>query len=817
MVNSMNTLFQDIRYGIRMLAKSPGFTAVAVITLALGIGANTAIFSVVHAVLLKPLPYKDAGRLVIVWEQNPERGWHRNIVSAANFLDWRRQNDVFTQMAAIDPQRAFNLTGTGNPEEVWGERTTTNFFTLLGVRPFMGRNFLPEEDKPGGPRVVILSYALWQRRYGGDANLVGKQISLNNESYRVVGVMPSGFYFPPFWREWAGELWVPGLDLSNPVRTAHEYIAVARLKPGVSLAKAQAEMDTIAQRIVQQAPDDKGWGVDLVGSREQAVGEIRRPLLVLFGAVGFVLLIACANVANLMLARSAGRDREIAVRTALGAGRGRLVRQFLTESVLLAFLGGTLGLVVAPWIIRVLAAVSGSSALGLWGSADLADVRVNAGVLAFTLTVSLATGILAGLAPALSASTHNLNRSLKEGGRSGSEGVHHHRLRSLLVVSEFALALILLAGAGLMIRTLILLSRVDLGFNPRNVLTMRITLLGPRYQEQRAQAEFFTRLLERVKELPGVQWATVSRGLPVEGWDGWGFVTEDNPSPPPNETPDANYQVVAPDYFRAMGIPLLVGRFFTEHDTQQSLPVVIVNEELARKQWPGRDPIGRRLRVNEPGKPWLTVAGVVGNVKTEWPDQEPRGEFYLPYTQYPWDLAPRHFIVRTAMNPTTVAAAIQREVAALDKDQPVSDVRTLESVVGEAVGPQRFAMILLAAFAALALALASVGIYGVMAYSVSQRTHEIGIRMALGANRSNVLGMVFGQALGLALAGAGVGLAGALGLTRLLSSLLYGVRPSDPLTLALVTLALVGVSAFASYIPARRATMVDPIEALRYE
>jgi putative ABC transport system permease protein len=813
----MLTVTQDLKYGLRMLAKNPAFTTVAALTLALGIGANTAIFSIVNAVLLKPLPYQDADCLVMVWEQNPERGWYHNIVSAANFLDWRRQNDVFAQMAAVDPQKAFNLAGTGNPEEVWGERVTTNLFTLLGVRPIMGRDFLPEEDKPGGPRVVILSYGLWQRRYGGDATLVGKQISLNNESYTVVGIMPSRFYFPPFWREWAGELWVPGLDLSNPVRTVHAYIAMARLKPSVSLAKAQAEMDTIAQRIVQQAPDNRGWGVSLMGLREQAVGETRRPLMVLFGAVGFVLLIACANVANLMLARAAARDREIAVRTALGAERGRLIRQFLTESTVLAFLGGTLGLLVAPWVIRVLAAVSGSSALGLWGNTPLADATVSGGVLAFTTSVTFATGIIAGLAPALGVSTPDLSRSLKEGGRSASEGVHRHRLRSLLVVSEFALALILLAGAGLMIRTLILLGRVDLGFNPRNVLTMRIPLLGPRYRDQRAQAEFFTELLKRVQALPGVRWASVSRGLPVEEWEGWGFVTEDNPSPPPNETPDANYQVVAPDYFRAMGIPLRAGRFFTAQDTQQSARVVIVNEELARKLWPGRDPIGKRLRVADPGKPWLTVVGVVGNVRTQWPTPEFFSEFYLPYTQYPWDLAPRHFIVRATSDPTTLAAAIQREVAALDKDQPVSDVRTLEQVAGEAVGPQRFAMILLGAFAALALALAAVGIYGVMAYSVAQRTHEIGIRVALGANRGNVLGMVVRQALELALVGAALGLAGALGLTRLLSSLLYSVRPTDPLTLALVTLVLVGVSAFASYIPARRATKVDPMEALRYE
>jgi len=800
-----------------MLAKNPGFTMVAVLTLALGIGANTAIFSVVNAVLLKPLPYQDAGRMVMVWEQNPERGWYRNIVSAANFLDWRKQNDLFTQIAAADPQKSFNLAGTGRPEEVWGEQVTTNLFTLLGVKPFKGRDFLPEEDRPGGPRVVILSHGLWMRRYGGDAALVSKQISLNNESYTVVGIMPAGFYFPPFWREWAGELWVPGLNLSNPERTAHQYLAVARMKPGVGMSQAQAEMDTIARRIVQQAPDDKGWGVGLVGLREQAVGETRRPLLVLFGAVGFVLLIACANVANLMMARSAARQREIAVRMALGANRARLIRQFLTESLLLALLGGTLGLLVAPWAIGILEAVSDISALGLWGGAGLADVTVNGGVLAFTMFISLATGIVFGLAPALGASTPDMNQSLKEGGRGGSEGVHRHRLRSGLVISELALALILLAGAGLMIRTLLLLGRVDLGFDAHNVLTMRVPLLGPRYKEPRAQAEFFAELLERVKTFPGVQWASVSRGLPVEGWEGWGFVTEDNPSPPPNETPDANYQVVGPDYFRAMGIPLREGRFFTGGDTPASARAVIVNEELARKQWPGQNPIGKRLRVGEKNRPWLSVVGVVGNVLTEWPDTHFFREFYLPYTQYPWDLAPRDLIVRTALNPSTVAAAVRREATALDKDQPVSDIRTLEQVVGVAVGPQRFAMMLLGAFAALALVLASVGIYGIMAYAVSERTHEIGIRMALGADRGSVLGMVVGQALMLSLVGAGIGLAGALGLTRLISGLLYGIGPTDLLTFCLAPLVLVAVSLFASYLPARRATKVDPMTALRCE
>ncbi len=813
----MNAFFHDWRYGLRMLAKNPGFTTVAVLTLMLGIGASTAVFSVVHAVLLKPLPYLDASRLVMVWEQNPERGWFRNIVSAANFLDWRRQNIVFTDMAAIDPQKAINLTGTLKPEQVWGEQVTANLFSLLGVKPYLGRDFLPEEDKPGGPHVVVLSYGLWQRRCGGDSAVVGRQISLNDESYTIVGVMPPGFYFPPFWREWGGELWMPGLALSNPSRTNHRYISIARLKPGISIIQAQANMDTIAQRIVQQFPEDKGWGVGLVSLPDQAVGEARRPLAVLLGAVGFVLLIACANVANLMLARAAGRGREIAIRTALGANRARLISQFLTESSMLALLGGALGLLIAPWALRVLTALTSFSALGLWQGADLSNVSINSGVLAFTLFITVATGIISGLAPALGFSAPDFSCSLKEGGRGAGDGRGRHRVRNVLVVTEFALALVLLVGAGLMTRTLISMGRVNLGFNERNVLTMRIPLLGAQYNDQRVQADFFTELLRRVEALPGVQYASVSRGLPVEGWSGWGFVTEDSPSPPPNSIPDANYQVVGPDYFRTMGIPLREGQFFTSQDGPKSLRVAIVNQELATNQWPGQNPIGKRLKMWGVNYPWLTVTGVVGNVLTEWPSVEPRQEIYLPYTQYPWDLSPRHLVVRTAMSPTSAAAAIQREVMALDKDLPVSDIRTLDDVVAEALGPQRFAMMLLGVFAGLALVLAAVGIYGVMAYSVSQRTREIGIRMALGAEQGSVLSMVVGQALRLAVIGTGVGLAGALGLTHFLSSLLFSVRPTDPLTFSVVAFVLVAVSALASFLPARRAAKVDPLVALRWE
>jgi predicted permease len=813
-------MLNDLRYGIRMLLKTPGFTAVAVVTLALGIGANTAIFSLVNSVLLRALPYQDADGLVVVWEQNPERGWYRNPVSAANFLDWRIQNNVFMQMAAADTVGTFNLTGTDRPEEIGGQQVTSNLLSLLGVRPVQGRDFLPEEDKPGGPRVTILSYGLWQRRFGSDPALVGKTISLNNENYTVVGFLSSDFYFPPFWREFAkAELWVPGLDLTNPGRTDHGYLAVARLKLGVTLTQAQAEMDMIARRIQQQYPEDKGWDVGLVKLREQAVGDARPALLVLLGAVGFVLLIACANVANLTLARAAAREKEVGIRIALGAGRKRLIRHFLIESLMLAILGGALGLLLAVWGVGILVALSPKGSLGLGGVGGLESVAISGRVLAFTLVAALTTGFVFGLVPALTLSRQDPNQSLKEGGRSSGEGSHRHRFRSALVVSEFALALILLVGAGLMIRTLGLLSQVDLGFNPKGVLTMRISLSGPKYKDARAQAEFFQQLLERVKSLPGVQWSSVSRGLPVEGWGGMGFVTEQNPSPPPNEAPDANYLVIGPDYFRVMGIPLRKGRFFTDRDAERSTQVVIVNEKLAQNQWAGQDPIGKRLRMGwgDKNSPWLTVVGVVGNVRTQWPYPGFLSELYVPYTQYPWLLSPRHLIVRTTSDPAGIAAAVRHEVTTLDTDQPVSDIRPLEGLAAEAVAQQRFAMMLLGVFAALALVLAAVGIYGVMAYSVTQRSHEIGIRMTLGAERNDILRLVVRQGLSLTAVGVVLGLAGAFALTRFLTSMLYEVRPSDPTILGVVSVFLACVGLLACYIPARRATKVDPMVALRYE
>jgi putative ABC transport system permease protein len=811
-------MYNDLRFAIRMLLKNPGFTAVAIITLALGIGANTAIFSIVNEVLLKRLPYKDAERLVVAWEQNPERGWYRNPISAANFLDWRKQNHVFTQMAAADLVGSFNLTGTERPEEIVGQQVTSNLFSLLGVQPMRGRDFLPEEDKPHGPLVVILSHGLWRRRFGGDPNLVGKTISLNNQSYTVIGIMGPGFCFPPFWTELAkAELWVAGLDLTEPDRTNHNFMAIARLKADVDLVRAQTEMDLVSQRIQRQCPEDKGWGVGLVKLREEVVGDRRPALLVLFGAVGFVLLIACANVANLTLARSAVREKELAIRVALGAWRKRLIRQFLTESLLLAILGGALGLLLAAWGVAILVTLSHKGSLATGALVGVESVTISGRVLAFTFAVALATGVFFGLAPALAWSRQDPNQPLKEGGRSSGEGSCGHRFRGSLVVAETALALILLVGAGLMIKTLIVLGRVDLGFNPGNVLTMRIALRGPRYEDPRAQADFLRQLLERLKSIPGVQWTSISRGLPVDGWSGNFFVAEDNPSPVLNEVPDANYLVIGPDYFRVMGIPLRQGRFFTEQDTERTTRVVIVNERLAHKEWPEQNPIGKRLKMKSGDSPWLTVVGVVGNVRTQWPNPNFLQELYVPYTQPPWLLSPRHLIVRTASEPTAVVRAIRQEVTALSKDQPVSEVRPLDELAAQAVAERHFTMSVLGVFAALALVLAAIGTFGVVSYSVTQRSHEIGIRMVLGATRKDILNLVVKRGLVLMAFGVVLGLAGAFVLTRFLIGMLYEVQPTDPGILGAVMAVLMGVGLLACYVPARRAAKVDPMVAVRHE
>jgi putative ABC transport system permease protein len=812
----MSTLLHDLRYGLRMLAKNPGFTAVAVLTLALGIGANTAIFSVVNAVLLRPLPYRHADRLVIVWEQNLSRGWTTNIVSTANFDDWRRQNTVFSDMAAV-ASGSFNLTGVGEPMEIGGERVTANLFALLGVQPIRGRGFVPADDDPSSPPVAIISYGLWQRYYGGDTKVIGRQISLDGHSHAVVGIMPPDFTdaYTTFLNV-HGQVWVPGLDMRPRGRTWHDYLALARLKPGVTVGQAQVEMDTIASRIERQYPENKGWSVAVVGMHDQIVGAARPVLLVLLAAVASVLLIACVNLANLLLARAASREREIAVRSALGASSSRMLRQLLTEGVLLALFGGGLGVLIAAGGTKALVALSPPMLFLIAPGLDAASL--NSGVLGFALLLTIATGFLFGLAPALGMSRPDLTESLKGSGRGSTESGRGHRLRGLLVTAEFALAFVLVIGAGLMIKTLVRITHFNLGFNPHNVLTLRIPLRGPQYQEQRSKARFFEQLLGRVEALPGVVCASVASGLPIENQVGMGFVIEENPNPRPEDMPDANYLIVAPNYFRTMGIPLRQGRAFTEADIQDSQRVVIVNEELVREYWPGQNPLGKRLKTGtDPRLPWLTVVGVAGNVRTEGPDVGFGPELYIPYRQYPWLLDPRLVVVRTAGEPLAMAQAIRREVMALDTAVPIADVHALDQIAGEPAAPKQFLMTLLAVFAALALVLAGVGIYGVMAYSVAERSREFGIRMALGAQQGDVLRSVVAQGLLRTGIGLAIGGVAALALAGLMRGMLFQVQPTDPTTFTAVALGLLGLALLACYIPARRATKVDPMVALRYE
>jgi len=812
---------EDLRYTLRQLRKSPGFTAVAVITLTLGIGANTAIFSVVNAVLLRPLPYPKAHQLVMVWEQNPHRGWFENIVSGQNFLNWRKQNQVFDGMAAFE-SNFFNITGNHPAEEIAGERVSANLFSVLGVQPLRGRLFLPEENTQD-KTAVILSYGLWQR-YGGDPDLVGQQIWLNGESYPVVGILPPTFsddYSSSFASH--SQLWLSGIEPFPQGRELHEYHTIARLKPGVSLAQAQANMDSIAAQIEQQYPESRGWGVAVVGLHDQIVKYARPTLMVLLAAVGLVLLIACANVANLLLVRATGRQRDTAIRTALGATRNRLARQFLVESILLSTTGAVAGLALAPWASRILVLLTPPDAPHVEG------VTINGVVMIFTAGLGLATGIIFGLAPVFGAARVSLNESLKDCTRAASGGASDRRLRDLLVVGEFGLSLALLAGAGLMIKALTHLHHVDLGFNPDHLLTLKVPLEGPRYEQTERQAQFFHDLVARIEALPSVQQASLSRGVPVRGWAGWNFVTADSPHPAAGEIPDANYVVVGPHYFKTMQIPMLRGRVFTDFDTPLSEPVAIVSQSLANKYWPGQDPIGKRLKLsgdgNDKTQPWRTVAGVAGNVRSEGQYAPFIPEIYVPYTQYPWVLYPRNIVVRTTVDPLSIGPEIRRQVAALDKEVPVSDVSGMKEITAGPVQQGQAVMWLLASLASLALLLSALGTYSVISYSVSQRTREIGIRMALGASGGNVALMVVNQGLLLALVGLGVGLLGALAMGRAFSGLpfeerwllLFDVRPTDPLILASVSVLLTLVALLACFLPAHRAAKVDPMVALRYE
>jgi len=807
---SIEDFFMDVRVSLRMLRKSPGFTIIAVMTLALGIGANTAIFSLLNTVLLRPLPYKDAERLVTVWGYNKARGYTTDLVSPLDFADWRSQNHVFESMAASTDLQ-YTLTGRGEPALIIAYAFSADYFRVLGVEPLLGRTFLPEEEQPGKNHVAVLSYSMWESRFGGDRDIVGKTITLDAAPYTVVGVMPPEFKYPAL-----TELWTPFTVAAEAANDrGYRYLRVmARLKPGVTMQQAQTEMNAIAGRLALEYPktnkDDDA--TNLISLRERTSGDVRPALLVLLCAVGFVLLIACANVANLLLARAAGRQKEVAVRTALGATRLRLVRQFLTESMLLGLLGGGVGVLLASLCTRALVTMFPSTIFNL-NIPRVEEIPLDGWVLVFALTVSLLTGAVFGLVPALQACL-NTNAALKESGRGLAGGVPGRRFRSALVVAELALSLVLLTAAGLTLRSFVHLLRGDLGFNADHVLTIRVLPPNNKYETDAKKIAFSDQVMERIQSLPGVEAAGTVTFLPLSGWWGGRTVALESQATPEDQRPKMMWSSVTPGYFRAMGIPLLKGRFFAERDNQGAPGVAIISKSLARRLGQNSDLLGERIDV-QGVKGAVEVVGVVGDVHHLGMTAELTSEVYLPFAQVPEPII--CFAIRTTGEPDSVAKEAQRAVWAVDKSQAVGFVMSMSQLASESLAPQRVMMLILGAFGGMALVMAAVGLYGVIANSVAQRTHEIGVRMALGARSGDVLKLVVGQGLGLVAAGIAIGLGGAFGLMRFVSSLLYGVRASDPVTLAGAALVLAGVALGASYIPARRATRVDPMVALRYE
>ena len=809
--NFLGDIAQDVRFALRMFTKNPAFTAIAVLALALGIGANSAIFSVVDAILLRPLPYKNPDQLVMVWEEAAHFGFPKDTPSPLNFLDWRQQNTVFSGIAAC-AERNFNLTGIGEPERLDGRRVSANLFDLLGVTPIIGRTFVPEEDQ-FGTKVAILNETLWKRRFGGDLSIIGRAITLNGESYTVVGVVRSNVRLPAA-GNWRDQVWVPIAFSPEEAtsRGAHFLEVVARLKPGVALSQAQAEMQTIMARLEREYPkSNTRRGAVVTPLHEQLVGNIKPALLILLGAVVFVLLIACANVANLLLARAAVRQKEIALRLALGADRARLTKQLLVESIILSLFGAVVGLGFA---------YAGLKVLTQFVPPDLAQadaIAINAKVLLFTVGVAILTGLIFGLAPASQASHFNLNETLKEGGRESAAGARGHSLRSSLVIAEVAVSFILLIGAGLLINSFLHLRNLNPGFRVDHLLALSVDLSEVKYPDTARRTQFFDEVVRRVQPLPGVQSVAVAGNLPFSyNGDSTIISVEGIPDPPPGEWSDVVYRTIGPGYFSTMGIPLVRGRDFNDQDTLDTELGVLISEKTANHYWPNQDPLGKRIRpgLSSSGNPWRTVIGVVKDVRQNDFIAEPKMQMYFTFRQVK-SLVANALVVRTNVDPLSLANSARSAIWSVDKDQPVANIDSMEHIVAGAVARQRFSMLLLGIFAGLALILAAVGIYGLMSYTVAQQTREIGIRIALGAKRSDVLVMTIKQALKLVGIGLVCGLVVAFALTRVMASLLFGISATDPLTFVSIALVLLAVAVLASYLPALRATRIDPMLALR--
>lgn len=812
----MNNLWRDLRYGGRMLSKNPAFTFVAILSIALGIGANTAVFSVINTVLLKSLPFKDPDSLVLVWGVTKEEDTlnDRSQVSATDVADFRSQNSVFEDITTYDDWNPI-MSGEAEAERIPAIQVGDGFFRIMKSEPILGRVFTAEEQEEGKDFVIVLGYGLWQRKFAGDPNAVGKTISLNSRPYTIVGVMGADFpALPSTIVAPEGQFYRPVAEAyDEEERSSRHLRSIARLKPGVTVEQAQAEMKVITSRLEQEHPESNtDQGARVVSITEDTIGSIRPTLLMIFGAVIFVLLVACVNVANLLLARSTARHKEITIRSALGAGRSHLIRQLLTESLILSVVGGALGLIFAMWGVSIIESfVSRTNPM-------FNDIAIDMRCLGFTFVVSILTGLLFGLAPALQISKPDLTESLKEGGRASGPSASRNRLRSALVISEIAMTMVLLICAGLLIQTVMRLNRVSTGFNHENILTMNVGLPGIKYPQPANIISFYKQATDRIATLPGVKAAGLTSVLPLSGnFDGRGLAVEDHPKPRGEEI-SVDLYVTTPGYLQAMEIRLLKGRLIGEQDTVDSMKIALINRNMAEQLWGEEDPLGKRIKF--PGsernpQPWRTIVGVVEDVSQYALDKKPPMQMYLPHPQFPTSF--NNIVVKTAGDPTAMIAAVRQEILSVDPEQAVYNVTTLESLLGNSILLRRFLMSLLIVFAGLALILASVGIYGVMSYVVSQRTREIGIRMALGAGKHQILRLVVGQGMLLAVIGVAIGLIAALALTRLMSSLLFGISATDPVTFALISSLLIGVSTLASVIPARRAIKIDPMEALRYE